>query len=513
MKRTRLLGVLLLASTPFCSACDSGDGAEPASSGSVQCVAGAQLQCACVGGGTGISLCPASGYLTGACEGCPAESTNPDPGPAGGTTTPSLVSVDFSLFDGDKFPTYLAHLYGQDIGSETLHYVDVMVQNPGTTAAALTIEAELQGYSFTAIESVTVPPGQTESFLVDVTFDYGAQYSISAPVSSAATVRLYESGGTGQPVDTWTETITVVPKNTVFWVTEDEDEQLVDIRGLVATLVTPHDAAGEVDKLLTDAAKESAFGVMYGYSLFDAGKSLVWTAEVGPGNCAQWPAFYRSGQAIAVDVDVTCFPCLDYNASYVLQDDSGSEVLRVDGLGEWQGTAQVPADGWYTHFACNPSSNGSNRTFTLERSIGANDAALDQLTAIYSALQARGMVYTNVPASYFDYSQNVKTPAESLISGSENCIDGSLVFAAALEAIGMRPGIAFVPGHAFVAVRIQADPTSGWLPIETTMVSTSSSANALAVGLEKWNAALSAGTLAVFDIHDLREAGISPAPM
>lgn len=90
--------------------------------------------------------------------------------------------------------------------------------------------------------------------------------------------------------------------------------------------------------------------------------------------------------------------------------------------------------------------------------------------AIFLALYQRGIIYTNVTGGYFNASQNVKLPAQSLQTGSANCIDGALVFASAFEAIGFEPIIYFIPGHAFVGIRLQ--PGGEVLPIETTMVST-----------------------------------------
>jgi hypothetical protein len=156
------------------------------------------------------------------------------------------------------------------------------------------------------------------------------------------------------------------------------------------------------------------------------------------------------------------------------------------------------------------------------------DGAFDQLAAIFMALQKRKIVYVNVPQDFFEGAQNVKYPAESIATGSANCIDGTLIFASALESMGMRPGIVFVPGHATVAVLVdpEADPCDlkNWLPMETTMLANSTPLEAAVQDLKtvmpqvtsvfaKGCKGYKEHSPALFDIESLREAGFRPAPL
>src|SRR5690554_6803056 len=144
---------------------------------------------------------------------------------------------------------------------------------------------------------------------------------------------------------------------------------------------------------------------------------------------------------------------------------------------------------------------------------GNPDDAYDQAAAIYYALQDRGIVYTDVSGSFFDGAQNVKTPAQSLNTGSANCVDGMLVFASAFEAMGMDPIFIFVAGHAFVGVWLGTGPDAQWVPIETTMVSSSTFDDAVDQGvanIERANANQDPYAK-VFNLKDLRSIGITPA--
>ena len=143
------------------------------------------------------------------------------------------------------------------------------------------------------------------------------------------------------------------------------------------------------------------------------------------------------------------------------------------------------------------------------------DGAADQVGAIWAALKARGFNYTNVPQDFFASAQNVRYPAESLRAKTGNCIDGTVVFSSALEAIGMEPFINYVPGHAFVGVHIAPKGTPNYgnfVIVETTMLGTSDFKSAAKKGLEEYNENSKAGTLLQFEVSEGRAAGFLPSP-
>ncbi len=98
---------------------------------------------------------------------------------------------------------------------------------------------------------------------------------------------------------------------------------------------------------------------------------------------------------------------------------------------------------------------------------------IDQFSALYIALQKRGYNYTSISENYFDHTQRIRLPSESLADNSGNCIDASLVMASALEALGLDPIIVFMTGHAFVGVAIQQQPRV-YMVVETTMIKSAS---------------------------------------
>ena len=66
-------------------------------------------------------------------------------------------------------------------------------------------------------------------------------------------------------------------------------------------------------------------------------------------------------------------------------------------------------------------------------------------------------------------SQRIRLPAEVLGQASGNCIELVLLYAAAVEALGMQPVVILVPGHAYLGVRVD-DTSDSYYFVETTMI-------------------------------------------
>lgn len=124
--------------------------------------------------------------------------------------------------------------------------------------------------------------------------------------------------------------------------------------------------------------------------------------------------------------------------------------------------------------------------------------------AVYNALRYTYDVrYLDMTVSFGTqgYVQRVNTPEESLRSTSANCVDGSVLFASALEAMGIDAYIISLPTHAYVAWKHDPSPanTPGYenpdgLPLlnpddltalETTMIGDYEFGEAVAYGNEQ----------------------------
>ncbi|WP_166831715.1 DUF3320 domain-containing protein [Thalassoroseus pseudoceratinae] len=72
--------------------------------------------------------------------------------------------------------------------------------------------------------------------------------------------------------------------------------------------------------------------------------------------------------------------------------------------------------------------------------------------AIWSAVAERSLTYANPPSSFEQKGQKVRRPSTVLRDGLATCLDSTLLFAAAMEAIGLNPVIVMTDGHCFVGV-------------------------------------------------------------
>jgi len=108
------------------------------------------------------------------------------------------------------------------------------------------------------------------------------------------------------------------------------------------------------------------------------------------------------------------------------------------------------------------------------RLAGRLENATAQAQAIYDALQHEAaIVYVNSTLTFNPtlgaQGQRVRLPHECLAEKQANCLDGSLLFASLLEALGLAAAVVLVPGHALVGWQSGAGE-NGWRYLETTML-------------------------------------------
>ncbi len=77
-----------------------------------------------------------------------------------------------------------------------------------------------------------------------------------------------------------------------------------------------------------------------------------------------------------------------------------------------------------------------------------------QMAAIYAALQQKNIAYSLPPAS-FEGAQRVRLPDEVLNGRNGTCLDLTVLYASALESVGLNPIIIFTEGHAFAGCRLE----------------------------------------------------------
>ena len=78
-----------------------------------------------------------------------------------------------------------------------------------------------------------------------------------------------------------------------------------------------------------------------------------------------------------------------------------------------------------------------------------------QAAAIYAALQEQNIVYSVPPASFEVIGQRVRLCDTVMQQKMSTCLDLTLLYASAMEAIGLHPLLVLLPGHIFAGVWLE----------------------------------------------------------
>jgi hypothetical protein len=192
---------------------------------------------------------------------------------------------------------------------------------------------------------------------------------------------------------------------------------------------------------------------------------------------------------------------------WAIKDDKGNEIP----MDEYIAVFVTPKDTSIMELLSKAKERHPERTLSGYQDEDVNS----QVKAIYDALKYDYKVsYVDVSNAYGkDNIQKVRLPKETLKLKSANCVDGSVVFASAIEALGMKPYIVLLPEHAFVA---WDDGTGHIVALETTMVGSNDFEDALNEGNreleENWDALTDDDPWngQIIDIKECRELGILP---
>ena len=158
-----------------------------------------------------------------------------------------------------------------------------------------------------------------------------------------------------------------------------------------------------------------------------------------------------------------------------------------------------------------------NRNF-----VGEQGPTIPQVKALFDELKSRGVSYVMDPNVAADqvFVQRTRLPAEVLASTNAQCLEGTLLFATLFEAIGIKPIIVVVPGHAFVGWHtIAKDGTKGEpLFVETTMVGVADFEAAVRVATQRVatemkQGSFKSGASTLIDVPQIIAAGFTAQPL
>ncbi|MEZ6097069.1 MAG: hypothetical protein R3C03_23075 [Pirellulaceae bacterium] len=136
-------------------------------------------------------------------------------------------------------------------------------------------------------------------------------------------------------------------------------------------------------------------------------------------------------------------------------------------------------------------------------SSGNPEHAVIFLNTMWLTLQANHLSYQTPPTLNVGnhFGQHVKYGRDVLRNRAGTCIDLSILWASAAEAVGLKPYIAIIPGHAFPVVEL---PNGTKLAIESTRIGTNTFEEAVEEGNKTLAEAQENGLIMLVDIESLR---------
>jgi hypothetical protein len=155
---------------------------------------------------------------------------------------------------------------------------------------------------------------------------------------------------------------------------------------------------------------------------------------------------------------------------------------------------------------------------------GTDKEVLDQVNAIWVALQRKGITYSSITDTTQGKqvrAQHVRFLDESIASTQANCVDGSVLLASVLKKIGINAYLVLVPGHCYLAFSVD-EQGKQLIGVETTTIGmrysltqaiqqgSSNPGNGLHPNLKRFNGTDPQWQL--IDINAAREFGITPLP-
>jgi hypothetical protein len=136
-----------------------------------------------------------------------------------------------------------------------------------------------------------------------------------------------------------------------------------------------------------------------------------------------------------------------------------------------------------------------------------------QAEAVFQVLRQSHISYVSSIYTFGNYpgeTQRIRLPRETLVLNNANCIDVSVLFASAMENLGMRPVVVIVPGHAFAGVRL-GPGSEDILYIDLTVLPTGTF-NAAVKRAQGWLAKTPKDEILNVDIGAARSLGVYPMP-
>jgi len=402
-----------------------------------------------------------------------------------------IEKISFSVTVQDTIPTAFLNNFAKLCNNNECGLVKITINNDNNQSVQLKVSVEIEGYSNEVSNTITIAAhdSQTVNVTPVLTSEQLDKLNENKTVLCSVKALLLQEG-TNKEVFNQTYIRQMLAKDVMLW--GDNGELLP----LIVTWVTPH--IPEIDKLISKAKEYHPESKFVGYQGSDSkdgyardqGFTIKDTIDVSAGKQINLPIGYFD-----VDFITGCEISVTFSASGGSGDDINVSLLHdneyIHSFGKVHKDSfsiRIYSTGYYSLLLDNSFSWLSSKKVTCNVTVSYDyDLVIAQVKAIYLALQNDYDIdYVNSVISYpSGITQRIRLPQDTLKLGSANCIDGTVLFASALENIGLEPLIVLVPGHAFVGWRRWTGSNYAEF-LETTMIGNYSFKEALDEGNRRY---------------------------
>ena len=380
--------------------------------------------------------------------------------------------------------------------------VGVVVKNSGSTPAPITVSVGIQDYtSSPGILTLTIPAGDTHEFTPEIFLDPSKLPGLTTLTPSNYQVKVtVNDNGTEKTLFTETHPVSLMARDAMPWTWAG-----ISLTPYVALFVTPTDSA--VQNFLGTAVKYAPGSSFIGYqqNWIDSAGSTD-TGVVSAGSSTVFLPLLGRDMSLAMEYTSSA------PVSLLLQDAQGKTLVQTSPSTALQ-PQSLPYSGGQWSFQNQGTADAKIVVHWKVLWDTTNPGAVsvhDQVKAIYQALHDRGITYSNTTLSFPAGSQKIRFPQDALHQAAANCIDGTVLMASALEALGIEPLLILIPGHAFLGWR-DAPGSAVVEFVETTMIGSQSFETATAYAMSEYYTAQFANQATVVDVTTARAGGLLPA--
>lgn len=413
----------------------------------------------------------------------------------------------------DTIPTAFINFLAKTTPDDAGGLVQVYIQNTNKVLVQLRVEGQVEGYTNNATKMVTIAAGLSDTIKLAPLITNAAFQSLSENKTvSYRVITTLISGITETQVYNQTHTAQMLAKDVFIF----GDSQLDK---LIALWVTPH--IRQVDQLIAKAIKRNPENAFIGYQNSPTSDGYQHISTPYSGTCTVTAgrtataktftlAYYYANPKISGSFTATGGRGDDIKASIV--DSLANNYYQSGKVHTDNFILSNLVSGTYHYKFDNSFSLITDKSVTYTLNVSYDkDWIYVQTKAIYDALKNDYKIsYVNSSISYPNGTQKIRLPTDALSLGSANCIDGTVLFASALENISLEPIICLIPGHAFVGWKRWTGAIGKYEFLETTMIGSSTYEEAYKKGLAEFTQYRNTKSITIIDVKACRDIGITP---